>query len=890
MYDQQKPEAVQKAPDARRGKAPSGGVLGRASERVSHRRNAADGLFGQPHKPELLAPAGSWEALVAAVENGADAVYLGGRMFNARQSAANFDDGELSRAVEYAHLRGVKIYVTVNILISDGEMEEALEFLFRLQNLGADAAIIQDAGLAALARRVLPELPLHASTQMTAHNTPAVRKLVEDGFSRVVLAREMSLDGIREVKKATGAELEAFIHGALCISYSGQCLLSSMIGGRSGNRGRCAQPCRMQYALLGREGGPAADPSRTGEYLLSPRDLNISAHIPELIAAGIDSFKIEGRMKRPEYVATVVRIYRGLIDRALSGRPYRVEKAEEEDLAQIFNRDFTTGYFFGRQGREMMSYKRPNNRGVRLGRVRGTDRKSGLVEVALERPLRTGDGLEVWVTEGGRAGFTVNEIFVRGKKVERAAAGEVAGLSVPGRARPGDRVFKTHDAGLMDRARESFASPRGARRKVPVHFHVQAGPGSPLVLTAAGPGGRTASAATGSAGRPADKRPLDEDFLSQQLGRLGNTPFEMTALTCDIRGRVIYPVSEINRARREVLAELEEKILGDRRRPPVDRDVFRSRLERELGKVSVRREAAGRTRPLLAVSVGDIGSLKRAVTAGADVVYFGPGQFRSKPPVDRESLVQAAGICAGNRAVLVLATPRITGDFEIEELIELFQGIPAGGVLAGNLGLLAVLAERIPGLPAVADFGLNAFNRHTVEYLAGLGAARVTLSPELTMEQVRELAGKHPVEVLVQGALELMVSEHCLPGAVLGEDPAGGACRAVCRKGGYRLRDRTGALFPVETDWHCRMHVFNSRDLCLVDDIPELALAGVDCVRIEARRETPEYVTRTVEIYRKALDGLSDGESGRPDPEEARERLLALSPAGLTKGHFYRGV
>ncbi|MHB8155948.1 MAG: peptidase U32 family protein, partial [Desulfocucumaceae bacterium] len=275
-------------------------------------------------RPELLAPAGGWEALTAAVENGADAVYLGGHMFSARQSADNFNDDELSRAVDYAHLRGVKLYVTVNTLIADSQMEEALEFLYRLQVLGADAAIIQDMGLASLARKAIPELSLHASTQMTAHNSPGVRELTGAGFSRVVLAREMSLEEIKLIKKTTGADLEVFIHGALCISYSGQCLLSSMIGGRSGNRGRCAQPCRMQYSLLDKNGSSAADTSQTGEYLLSPRDLNMSGHIPDLIRAGVGSFKIEGRMKRPEYVATVVRVYRNLIDRALSGEPYLV--------------------------------------------------------------------------------------------------------------------------------------------------------------------------------------------------------------------------------------------------------------------------------------------------------------------------------------------------------------------------------------------------------------------------------------------------------------------------------------------------------------------------------------------------------------------------------------
>ncbi|MEW5897967.1 MAG: peptidase U32 family protein, partial [Bacillota bacterium] len=355
-----------------------------------------------PGKPELLAPAGSWEALVAAVQNGADAVYLGGRSFNARQSAANFDDAELARAIEYAHVRGVKVYVTVNTLVAEEELEQAARFLFFLARAGADAAILQDLGLAALAREVVPELPLHASTQMTVHNSPAVAHLRRLGFQRVILARELHLAEVQRIKEETGAGVEVFIHGALCVCYSGQCLFSSLVGGRSGNRGRCAQPCRLPYTLVDGHGRPLADPGRVGEYLLSPRDLNVSRHLPALIQAGVDAFKIEGRLKRPEYVATVVRVYRQLLDRAAALGPEKFFVAPEEakDLAQIFNREFTAGYLFGRQGKLLMSFRRPNNRGVFLGRVRR--RENGWLQVVLEDGLNVGDGLEVWVTEGGR--------------------------------------------------------------------------------------------------------------------------------------------------------------------------------------------------------------------------------------------------------------------------------------------------------------------------------------------------------------------------------------------------------------------------------------------------------------------------------------------------------
>jgi putative protease len=840
-------------------------------------------------KPELLAPAGGPEALAAAVGSGADAVYLGGAMFSARQSAANFDHQQLAAAVKYAHIHGVKIYVTVNTLVADAEMESALKFMHFLQNIGADAAIVQDLGLAGLARQVVPELPLHASTQMTAHNIPGVEQLLESGFSRVVLAREMSLGEIERINNTTGAELEVFIHGALCICYSGQCLLSSMIGGRSGNRGRCAQPCRMNYILTDTRGEPVAGFESPGDYLLSPRDLNISRRLPELIRAGIKSFKIEGRMKRPEYVATVVRIYRSLIDRALAGGHYEVTPEESRDLTQIFNRDFTSGYFFGSQGSEMMSYRRPNNRGVRLGRVKASRREDRLVDIALEEPLRKGDGLEIWVSEGGRTGTEVGELLIDGRRVEEAPAGAVVSLSVPGRIRTGDRVFKTHDAKLMERARAVFASPGGSN-KIPLFFKVKAGVGLPLTLTIGDGRGFTARASTHSAGQPAQRHPLNRELLLSKLGRLGNTPFSLKELDCDIQGEVVYPVSEINEARREALARFENDLLDSRRNPPLAEEVFTRRLDAE-GRKSNMPGKKRRGGPLLAAAVGDTASLRAAVKAGADMVYLGAEYFHSKPPLKREEIVRAASYCRENGAGFVFYTPRITRDNELDQILEqirLLNGILADGILAGNSGLLRLVRKHFPGIPAVADYGFNVFNRGALKYLLGLGCSRVTLSPELTMEQVGGM-GAYPVEVLVQGAMELMISEYCAPGSLLGKVGPDSRCLVPCPGQSFALKDRTGAIFPVETDNYCRMHIFNSRDLCLIDDVENLAAIGIDALRIEARRESPEYVREAVGAYRRVIDAAPGADRQR-QIAQARETLARLSPAGITKGHYYRGV
>jgi len=840
-----------------------------------------------PVKPELLAPAGAWESLVAAVENGADAVYLGGKLYNARESAGNFDHDEMVKAIEFAHIRGVKVYVTVNTLLAEQELPGAVRFLHFLQQAGADAAIVQDAGLIRLARQVIPELPLYASTQMTVHNLPAAQLLKEKGISRIVLARELSLEAIEKIARWGGVEVEVFIHGALCVCYSGQCLLSSMIGGRSGNRGRCAQPCRLGYTLVDEKNRPLADPVVVGDYLLSPRDLNLSTHLPDLIKAGIASFKIEGRMKRPEYVATVTRIYRKLLDRAASGGDFFVTPEEIRELAQIFNRGFTAGYLYGRPGRELMSYKRPNNRGIRLGRVKDFDRKSRLAGVLLEEPLRVGDGIEVWVTEGGRAAGEVRRIVLNGKSVQRAAAGAKVYLDIPGRVSPGDRVFKTHDADLVERARETFISPR-EQKKIPLVFDVFARIGEPLKIKITDPEGLTGEAETRSPGQLALARPLTFEYLKNQLGRLGNTPFALAELRYALAGPVIVPVAEINEARRAALARLEERRLAAARQEPVPEEIFRRRLSAAISGEPVKK-TEGVKIPELAVTVTDLSSLKAAVKAGASMVYFGGERYRSKPPVTSDDIQAGIEFCHQAGARFILSSPRILQDGDLAWFYRLLEKVDArqlDGVQAGNLGLLRK-AREVTGKPLYADFSLNVFNRQTAVFLMEAGAAQVTLSPELTLEQIQHMVPFLPIpaEVIVHGAVPLMVSEYCAAGSLLGR---GKRCPEPCSGLRCGLKDRKGIVFPVEMDQFCRMHLFNSRDLCVIEDAGQLAGAGVAALRVEARREGAGYVYDVVRAYRSVLDrlpGLQEEAVGR-----AKEILAGRSPEGFTKGHYYRGV
>lgn len=842
--------------------------------------------------PELLAPVGSQEALKAAVQNGADAVYLGGKMFSARQYANNFDRNELREAFEYAHVRGVKIYVTANTLLNDNEFREALDYLQFLYESGVDAIIIQDLGVARLVEKLIPGLPLHASTQMTIHNSSGVEVLKRHNFTRVVLAREMSLEEIAEIREKTGTEIEVFVHGALCISYSGQCLMSSMIGGRSGNRGRCAQPCRMEYTLVDKGGQELVNQQEVGSHLLSPRDLNMLKYIPELTQAGVDSLKIEGRMKRPEYVATVTRIYREALDRYReSPEHYSVGDREMKELGQIFNRGFTTGYFFGKQGSDMMSFKRPNNRGLRLGRVSKTNWAEKMVELVLEDVLRKGDGIEFWVTEGGRKGLVVNRIELEGKLVEEAPAGAKVWIEAEGRIRPGDRIFKTHDVELMSRAEASFTSPKELK-KIPLEFEVTASIGEPFKIVVKDPEGNNFSYTSEFLGQEALKKPLTLEVLNQQIDRLGNTPYSIGSLKANVDENVMIPVSVINDTRRaaiEGLSELRARI----NRPKLN-------INHEL-KVSIIPEASpGRRNKKqvdmkLSVRVHSLDMVKKAAAEGAEVIYFGGSQITGNRETVLAQMREAHEVCNSYGASLVIASPRIVREPEMQFVLPLVQYASENGlaVLAANLG---VLREAVAaGVSTVyGDYTLNVFNSNALEWLVeNYGLTQVNISPELTFNQISAMSqrSKVPLEVLVEGHLPLMVTEYCPQGSLLGGLGAKNKCTRPCRSSAFRgFKDRLGLVFPLSQDEFCRTYVHNAKNLSMIDDLSSIHNAGISVLRVETSVEETERAAVTIRLWRQEIDRFTRDPEGYESRPEIKVKIESLSPAGLTKGHYYRGV
>ncbi|MHB1126456.1 MAG: DUF3656 domain-containing U32 family peptidase [Bacillota bacterium] len=844
--------------------------------------------------PELLAPAGGMEALRAAVENGADAVYLGGQLFSARQYASNFSDEELQEAIDYAHIRGVKIYITVNTLLDNQELKQAAEYLWSLHNWGADAFIVQDLGLLRLIRSVLPEMEVHASTQMTVHNAAGVEFLARQGVSRVVLARELSLASIEKIGKATGMELEVFVHGALCFSYSGQCLMSSMIGGRSGNRGRCAQPCRMAYTLT-EDSGKAVEGASTGSHLLSTRDLCTIEYLPQLVKAGITSFKFEGRMKRPEYVATVMRVYRQALDRCLANpAEYSARKDEIRDLYQIFNRDFTTGYFLGNPGTELMSHGRPNNRGLFLGRVIRYDAQKKLVCLRLEEELGIGDGIDFWVTKGGHRGMVVHQMFKEGKTVERSYPGEEVWVETGFLAKPGDRVFKTHDELLVAKARRTFTSPQ-KERKIPIKASLKIVIGQPLALEFSDTDGNQIRVETGFIAEQAEKRELTRETCRQQLDRLGNTPFELQELQLELDEGVMVPLSEINAARREAVEKLEEVRVKVRQRPSLSRHEYYSRITPVMHDLEGREPFPELDRPRLSVAVRDPSGARAAFLSGAERVYAGGEQFRSNKPVQCGQWRETIEAANTQGREIIFAIPRIWHQEEagrIQAYLEELLGIGAGAFLAGNPGSLELARQYLPAGSVHADYPLNIFNDLAVKNLWQEGFAGITMSPELTFRQIEELTSRRyaALECIVHGSFPLMVSEHCTIGAVTGGMSGEQKCLQPCLGRRYGLRDRLNYIFPLETDYQCRMYVYNPKELCLIEHMPEFVNQHIRWVRIEARREDEGYVSRVVASYREALDRCWEGDGYAVYAAEERNKLEILSPAGFTKGHYYRGV
>ncbi|MDD1666623.1 MAG: DUF3656 domain-containing protein [Methanomicrobiales archaeon] len=863
--------------------------------------------------PELLAPAGSMEALKAAVTCGADAVYLGGKRFSARQYAANFDDRELGEAVDLAHARGVRTYVAVNTLLHDGELRDAAEYLIFLRETGVDAVLVQDPGLASLAREVIPGLPLHASTQMTIHGRAGLAWAASLGISRVVLARELPLAEVvamGEDARRLGIGLEIFAHGALCYSYSGQCLLSSAIGGRSGNRGRCAQPCRRPYALVRGGSDEYGRPRRLAavplgdRYLLSTRDLCLYPYLDRVVRAPVVALKIEGRMRSPEYVGTVTGIYRRALD-AIAAGTWAPSPADEETLALTFNRGFTGGCLCEGPG-GIMGRDAPGHRGVLAGVVQVVDPETGSIGIMLTGPIvpEKGDGL---VFRGPADQEADRGMILRQKPVmdagilwlrgARAAGGE-------GTGKVGSRAFITRRARLArgDCSSGDGTDRRKSRIRVDLRLRIPDG-GRPVLEGSILRKGVPVTVIREEAGfiaEPARARELTGREVQEILSRRAGSPYDIGEVSVEWPGGFHARKGDIGRLRRDLLSAVERYLAGSAWPAPGEGARARELLAASPGSIPAREIREGRQ--ALCILTDTLDGVQGIAEEGSGTIALEPTQEPGSPAGtafigDVEGIYrtvrEAAAMTRGTGWSLLWKWPRITGDGWIDALTRVGgEGEEAHpGLMVETVDAAVAARQLFPKVPVHGGPGLNAWNARAVQALAPL-LRSVILSPELSLGDLTALLPRigalaHPPRAgfIVQGNLELMVSEDRLS-RLLPKEPL--------RARGPRftgIRDGTSRVFPVQEDACGRTRILNPVETCLIDQLPALSSLGIDLLVIDARGRGPRYGREMAAIYRQALSLVQAGGNGvEGGLGDLRDRCRERARGGITRGPFLRGL
>src|SRR6266545_1357358 len=815
--------------------------------------------------PELLAPAGSLDAVRAALGNGADAIYLGVDRFNARDEGAQLTLDDLEQSCRLAHAYGARIYLTFNILFKPAELNDALHHLGRCIDRGIDAAIVQDLGAVRLITKIYPGLEIHGSTQMTVHDERGARVLRDLGCDRVVLARENTLDDIRTIRGAVPElMLESFVHGALCIAYSGQCYMSGMISERSANRGSCAQSCRKDYVLADTASGAELDRG----YLISARDLGAWEHLADIADAGIHTLKIEGRKKKPEYVATVTHGYREFLDRLAAGDSRPPTPAEVQPLVQIFSRGFTGGMYGGRAGRDYVTRTQPDNRGAVLGVVIGREKDELIVSVS--QPIQRGDGLGFEHPEGadkGNRGFGVRSVRVIGRQGGRVRQAIQPAEDIPA----GWIVVRSAEAALLTRARESFAAipSTGTPERTRMDVRALGAAGEPLTLICR-TGADEATVKSTTALAPATRHGLDEERLRAQLGRLGETPFSLGDV--DVSGLaqdLFIPISILNDLRREATGIL----LRDRHEKR-DRAIGEA-----IASVAVK-SVAPDTPPRLVAEVWRLEDALAAAEAGAGEISLDLFLRHPMPPVAR--VKHLATELSQRGVTLRLRTPTIVRPADRKQVEKwLALGTP---LVSGHLGMVAELAAE--GRDVVADYAVNVFNQHSAAEVFRLGARRIVLSVELTGEEMAQVAAPWEAqgfEVFAYGRPEGMTLEHCVLSAAFDREVA--TCRDLCvqKHPDVALTDPTGYVFPVATDYACRNRLLHSRPVDGSAYLPELWRAGLRDFRL-VFNVPGDPVARLTAAYRASLDALAEARA--PDPGAVR----AVTGREYTRGHFARAV
>ncbi len=868
------------------------------------------------HLPELLAPAGNWDCVRAAVENGADAVYFGLERFNARMRARNFTEADLPKLLEFLHRRGVRGYVTLNTLVFENELADAEKYLRAMIAAGVDAVIAQDVGICRLIRRLSPDLPIHASTQMTITSVGGIEFARELGCSLVVLARECSVAEIEKINSASVASgsqppapdsqlpLEVFVHGALCVAYSGQCLTSEALGGRSANRGECAQACRMPYDLVC-DGKPV--PLGDRKYLLSPQDLAGLEVLPDLIRAGVASLKIEGRLKTPEYVANITRIYRQALDqleedsrftfhaspsdakREGGQRELQNSSHDQYDMEMAFSRGLYTGWFGGVNNQALVHGRFGKKRGVFLGAVVKVLRDA--VVVGLEAPLKRGDGVvfDAGKPEADEEGGRIYEI--KNSKLEKQNAGTELRFGRGdidfSRVHIGDRLWKTDDPALNRRLRQSFAgdTPKFQR---PVEMEVHGAAGGPLTIVARDELGHVVQFDSARPLAKADKQPLTAERLREQLGRLGGTPFKLAELKNRLHGQVLLPLSELNRLRRETVAGL-EKLRAAPKRWGLSGSAFGVAVPENCARAPLPDARPRTPDPALIVLVRTFAQLEAALKCGVETVYCefeDPKKYREAVQARDEwrltSGANRTGISPSavtrHAPQIFVAPPRIfkTGE---EWILQLVRSCNADGYLVRNYDHLKFFA----GCRLRGDYSLNVANRLAADYFKNRFALeRLTPSYDLNFQQLEALLLATPpewFEVAIHQHMPMFHMEHCVFCAFLSSGTDYTNCGRPCDRHDVKLRDRVGAEHGLKADAGCRNTVFNALPQTGAEYAAKMIELGVRHFRIEFLDETAGTVERTVAKYRQLLRGEISG-------TQLWRELKLMNQLGVTRGQI----
>ncbi|MDD3113526.1 MAG: DUF3656 domain-containing protein [Candidatus Izemoplasmatales bacterium] len=762
---------------------------------------------------ELMAPAGTKDAFIGAINAGTDSVYLSGKQYGARAFADNFDLSEIKDLVQYAHLRFVKVYVTINTLIYDDEIERLVEYTDQLVKADVDALIVQDLGVLDYLHRRYPRMPLHASTQINAHTAEQVAFLKELGASRVIMARETMVDVIREIKKTIDIEIEVFVHGALCVSYSGNCLFSSFVSERSGNRGECSQSCRLPYALI-RDGELISDSA----YLLSNKDLMTIERLQDLLAVGVDAIKIEGRMRKADYVIQTVLSYRHALDATANHQ--KIDLTPEIDkLKRVFNRETTQGFLFNALPSSLNQSFRPNHLGVLVGMVEAFNR--GKASVRLTGALAVGDGIRVIGKED--TGMLVSRILTDQGPVDQAQAGQVIVLDFARPVDTGSQVMLTLDHRLVQ-SLKMFLDPN--YKRIPLEGSATLINGQPLQLTIRDEAGGTINAISDCIVMKAKNAPLSRDSLENQLGKLGNTSYVWSLLKIKTDGESFVPIKCLNELRRQALDQM---------------TILRSAPRKEAIIINTPLETAHSPAEAfeMLAKVRTQAQLEACLELGIKTLYVEEGM------TVETTLYPGATILKLKRRIdPVLSCITLDSSCVVNELGSIHQWQNA--------------EAKTKKHHLVGGEFLNVTNHLTAALFFRMGLSRVTLSLELSQNRIaslisnyQEKLGKMPnLEQIVYGRTELMISKYCPIAKATGVNRT--HCHQ-CDERSYALRDRLGVDYPLINDGNCQIRVLNSQALCLIDYVPFFQAIGIAKIRLDFTTESREETKAIVNKFQQAI-------------------------------------